>query len=218
MMRRMLVLAVAAGLLFIPVPSEAATVEVEVGGTGGALVFVPDSVAVKAGDTVQWNKNVVGPGLNTHNVSSDNGLFRSGEPTAGAFVFSVVFSAGTFPYRCQQHPDVMTGEVRVRPKILKKPKGLPFTVRWATKASGTTELASVEPGDWVYDVQFKVGSGKWRNWKKDTSQVKGVFGKKGKPVKVKKGKVYRFRARTQDAGNASMISGWSPVARFKAKA
>jgi hypothetical protein len=82
------------------------------------------------------------------------------------------------------------------------PTGLPFTVRWATDTTNTGS---------TWDVQYRIGFGKWRGWKFDISNFKGVFGRHDKPVTVKKGKRYSFRVRSRKGASASR---WSPRASF----
>jgi hypothetical protein len=64
----------------------------------------------------------------------------------------------------------------------------------------------------VYDVQFRVGSGNWRNWRRNTASLASVFGTNGNPVRVRDGVRYSFRARSQE-GNAT--SDWSPARSFR---
>lgn len=224
MIRRLIVLGVGASLLGLvplgpsPAGSAAAAVVMVDVGPGSALTFDPTPVTIAVGDTVQWEKLAgAGPAEN-HNVRDTTGvLFRSGDPTDAAFTYSVVFAAGRFPYFCEVHQlDGMTGLIKVPTKLLKKPAGPKFRARWATKASGTETLASVDPG-WVYDVKYKIGGGKWKNWFVDTAKLTAVFGKNKNPVPVKKfeGKVVRIRSRTQDEASG-LTSGWSPVRKIRA--
>jgi hypothetical protein len=97
----------------------------------------------------------------------------------------------------------MIGFVKVPVTVTAAPLGRPFTVRWAL--SGTDTGSS-------WDVQFRIGGGAWRNWKTDTTALRAVFGKDNRPVHVKNGKRYSFRARSM-AGSAA--SRWSPVKSFK---
>jgi plastocyanin len=166
--------------------------------------FAPDSVGNQVGDTVRWFSD--GTNTRDHNVREDGLLFRSGEPTSAAFTYDVVFSAGTFHYYCEVHGSEfggMDGLVRIPVRITRAPDGLPFTVRWATETSQTGS---------VYDIQFRVGSGDWRNWRTDTSTLSGVFGRNRRPVRVRDGVLYRFRARSQEGGE---FSRYSPVRSFR---
>jgi plastocyanin len=196
--RTMLVLAL---VLLIPSPAEAGMVNVEVHDN----FFAPEAVGNQIGDTVRWFSDPAQTN-NSHNVREDGQLFRSGDPTTAAIDFPVVFSAGTFHYYCEVHGSAfggMDGLVRIPVRISRMPDGLPFTVRWATEASETGN---------IYDVQFRVGSGDWRNWRRDTSTLSGVFGRNGVPVRVRDGVLYRFRARSQEG---SEFSRYSPVRSFR---
>lgn len=70
--------------------------------------FQPSSLTVKAGTTVTWaNKDST-----THTVTSDSGVFNSGNLAPNA-TFSYTFNtAGTFTYYCSIHP-TMKGTVKV---------------------------------------------------------------------------------------------------------
>lgn len=161
--------------------------------------FAPDQVTATVGETVHWSR---GTGNDDHNVRQDDLLFRSGAPTDGPIDYSVDFSAGTYHYYCEVHGSEfggMDGIVKSPVKITDPPTGLKFTVTWAAEGTDTGS---------VYDVQYRIGSGVWKNWRTDTSLLSGVFGQNGSPVAVQADKTYRFRARSQE-GNA--VSGWSPI-------
>jgi plastocyanin len=199
MRRSLAVLVLVIGL--IPIPARAHQVDIQVQDPGS---FDPPNVGNRVGHTVRWSNG--GSTTFPHNVREDGQLFRSGGPTTGAIDFSVVFSAGTFHYYCEVHGNAaggMAGLVRIPVSINRMPDGLPFTVRWATEASETGS---------VYDVQFKVGSGDWRNWRTNTSTLSGVFGRNGNPVRVRDGVLYRFRARSQEG---TEFSRYSPVRSFR---
>lgn len=196
MLRRMTLLV---ALVLLPAtPAEAGQVNVEVHDN----FFAPDEIGNRIGDTVRWFSDGTD---NPHNVHQDGGLFHSGLATMLPFTYDVVFSAGTFHYYCQVHGSEfggMDGVVRIPVRINRAPDGLKFTVLWARKSSETGS---------VYDVQFKVGSGDWRNWRRNTSTLSGVFGRNRNPVRVRDGVRYSFRARSQEGDEQSR---WSPVRRF----
>lgn len=76
-------------------PLQAAVHEVVLSG----LSFTPSQLTIAVGDTVRW-RNQSG----FHDVVADDGSFRSGSPTASAFVFEHTFTtAGTFGYFCSVH-------------------------------------------------------------------------------------------------------------------
>ena len=161
--------------------------------------FTTNDVTIALGGSVRWSR---ASGTGNHNVYQVNGIFTSGAPTTGTIEYVRTFSAGTFNYWCQVHTTAMQGVVRVKPKVGAAPTGLPFTVTWASAITNTGTL---------FDVQYKIGSGSWQNWKVDTTSFKGVFGKSGSPVTVVAGTKYTFRVASQ-SGVAT--SAWSPTKSF----
>jgi plastocyanin len=99
---------------FLLLPATAFADTANVGIQSGA--FGPEQVSVLAGDTVDWTNQ----SLQTHTVTSRDGLF--GSPHIGqSGGFSQAFpSAGTFAYYCQIHP-FMSGEVDVYDVLLRGP-------------------------------------------------------------------------------------------------
>ncbi len=73
------------------------------------MAFVPSTITVTTGTTVTWsNRDAV-----NHTVTSDTGLFDSGQiPKDGTYTHTFT-TAGTFPYHCTIHP-TMTGTVVVQ--------------------------------------------------------------------------------------------------------
>lgn len=70
--------------------------------------YVPASVSISQGDTVRWtNQDAV-----THTVTSDDGLFDSGDLDQGDTFTQVFQNAGTFKYHCTIHAS-MKGTVLV---------------------------------------------------------------------------------------------------------
>ena len=139
---------------------------------------------------------------NIHNVREDSFLFDSGDPEAPPWSYTRTFSAGTFHYYCDTHGRPgggMDGLVKVPVKILDGPDGRPFTVQWATAGSNTGGR---------FNVQFRIGTGNWKAWKKGTTANKAVFGSGGRPVTVEQHKTYKFRAKSRNGIGASR---WSPV-------
>lgn len=103
MTRRVLLLA-AAVLAAATAPASAATPTVR----AELAAFSPAQVDLLPGETVRWEN--VSPRV--HTVTSDAGLFGTGELLPGA-VFAQRFDAsGAFAYHCTLHPG-MTGEVDV---------------------------------------------------------------------------------------------------------
>jgi plastocyanin len=71
--------------------------------------FSPDTLTIKVGTTVTWtNQDSV-----EHTVTSDTGLFDSGNLSQGK-TFNYTFTeAGTYPYHCTPHHSKMAGTVIV---------------------------------------------------------------------------------------------------------
>ena len=72
------------------------------------MVFNPGTITVAANTTIKWtNKDLV-----VHTVTSDNGLFDSGNIAAGGTWSQTFTAVGTYPYHCTPHP-AMTATVVV---------------------------------------------------------------------------------------------------------
>jgi plastocyanin len=71
--------------------------------------FNPGDLTIKVGTTVTWTNedNVV------HTVTSDTGLFDSGELTKGATFTYTFTEAGVYPYHCIPHHANMKGTITV---------------------------------------------------------------------------------------------------------
>jgi len=192
------VLAVAlVGLLATSV--SAATTQV---GATDARTFNPGNVNQAVAGSVHWAGTPAGS-TEEHSVRQDAGIFDSGNPTVG-LNFTRTFSAGTFPYHCEKHGDQgMRGTVRVPPQTLAAPAGLPFTVKWAAAGTNTGNR---------FAVQYRVGSGPFRNWFTSTSARSAVFGARNRPVRLVRGRTYAFRVRS---GSATVKSPVSPVKAFR---
>ena len=75
--------------------------------TAGSAAFMPNPVTITAGSTVTWTNN----DSITHTVTSDSGVFDSGNIAAGGR-FSFTFNTrGTFPYHCTPHPTMVASVV-----------------------------------------------------------------------------------------------------------
>ena len=99
-----------------PSSTNPATTGTAGGGTGTAtdvtmqnVAFSPQSVTIKAGDTVVWtNKDSV-----EHDVTAADGSFKSGILASGATFSHPFAQAGTYEYSCTLHPG-MNGTVIVQ--------------------------------------------------------------------------------------------------------
>jgi plastocyanin len=93
--------------------ASAATVEVKMGSDGGMLQFVPNTVTVKAGDTVKWVNNKMSPHNVVFNVDSVKShkqlVFSPGESYETTFK-----DPGEYAYYCEPHRGAgMVGKVVV---------------------------------------------------------------------------------------------------------
>jgi plastocyanin len=149
----------------------------------------------------EWDDAVEHP----HNVRQLGGLFRSEITAEPTFSFERRFSAGSFPYECEIHGPSMSGTVRVVIGQDQTLSGLPI-ITWADEITNTGR---------AFDVQFRIGDGRWRLWKKDTENFQGVFGRNDRPVQYESSKEYWFRARSQKrADTPNKVSRWSPARLF----
>ena len=73
------------------------------------FTFTPGTITVAVGTTVKWTNQ----DPTVHTVTADDGSFDSGQMGQGA-TFSFTFKkAGTFSYKCSNHPE-MLGKVVVQ--------------------------------------------------------------------------------------------------------
>jgi plastocyanin len=72
-------------------------------------MFTPATMTVSVGTTVIWTNN----GGVTHTVTSNSGLFDSGNLTPGKTFQFKFTSAGSYPYHCNIHSG-MTGSITVQ--------------------------------------------------------------------------------------------------------
>jgi len=73
------------------------------------MSFSPATLSVTAGTTVTWTNN----DNMTHTVTSDGGIFDSGNLAAGKTFSKLFATAGSFPYHCSIHAG-MTGTITVK--------------------------------------------------------------------------------------------------------
>ena len=95
--------------------------------------YRPDLQDVLPGETVQWSNG----STRTHTVTSDTGLFDSGEVASGAR-FSFTFSEpGAYRYHCTIHPSIV-GEIDVRRVTLAGLPVAPLAVGTKVELDGRT--------------------------------------------------------------------------------
>ena len=79
-------------------------------GTFSGACFDPDPITILVGDTVTWTNNSANPF--GHSATSDAMAWDTGVLMMGASGTITFATAGTFPYHCSIHPD-MVGTVEV---------------------------------------------------------------------------------------------------------
>jgi plastocyanin len=175
---------------------------------GGEDLFSPELVNANVNEVYGFEWSWGEGTIDDHNVREDSKLFYSGPPSDNDEPFDVLGSAGTFHYYCELHGSKaggMDGVISLRPSFgmppVKRGPAPVVNILWASSDS--------ETGD-QYDVQYKVGKGDWKYWKKNTSKLNGLFGRNGKPVTVRDNKTYKVRARSEKSSNPKKRSGWSP--------
>jgi plastocyanin len=150
------------------------------------MAFSPASVSTALGGSVTWTfADTI-----SHTTTSDQGFWDSGIRSGGATYSHTFGSAGTFAYHCTIHA-MMHGTVKV-PLTARGSASQGYKLTWAT-ATGTHGI--------TYDVQTRLGSGRWVFLKKATT------GTHAKLNPAKAGK-YSVRARTSKGAKRS---GWSPT-------
>lgn len=211
---RRLAALVAVGVLALPATALAAE-EIMVGDD----FFDPETVSADvspAGETTfHWQWGPAGLGTSRpHNVRQDDRLFRSGDPKRSGD-YELTASAGTYGYYCEVHGGPGSGQhgtLKVSPiatplsaeaagKATSSGAAEPFEVRWA---SDQTESGN------RFDVRYRVKGRKWKRWKEDTKRPSAAFGANDKPVRVKPGKTYQVKARSQKGKREKRRSGFSP--------
>ena len=74
----------------------------------GRVVAFEDPITIRVGQTVTWTNTDPVP----HTVTSDAGLWDSGDIASGGSFSRAFLIAGSFGYHCSMHP-AMTGRVVV---------------------------------------------------------------------------------------------------------
>jgi plastocyanin len=175
-------------LLFVVLnvtPARAATVIVQ------DFSFSPHLLKLAQGGSVDWDNG--GPHTHTSTQNGSLALWDTGNIPSGTTSSSVTLkAAGSYPYHCSIHPD-MHGVVKVPVKVSPS-SGSPST-------TFTITLTSATQSGFTYDVQKKVGSGSWTNWKTGVTNRRVRFsGSNGH---------YAFRSRLHRTSDGAK-SGWSP--------
>src|SRR6266404_6606861 len=88
-------------LAFYPTMASAVTVTVTV--ANNCLCFMPSSVTIHPGDTVQWTWSSSGHSSTSGSPGMPNGLWDSGILNQGAVFTQTINTVGSFPYYCTPH-------------------------------------------------------------------------------------------------------------------
>ncbi len=147
-------------LLSCPVSSQAATANVVVGSSGGALVFTPFSTNINVGDRVIWTW-----AGSPHNVTSTNSAWVASPTQGPPLTFTNTFNTnGSYFYYCSIHGTPTTG---MRGEVVVNAANVPPTVTITNPASGavfaapanvTLQASTTDSGGTVTNVQFLIGS------------------------------------------------------------
>ena len=168
--------------VLLPAPAQAATVV-----TVSDDAFTPATVTVPLGGTVSWSF----AGFHTHTVTSDIGIWDSGDRQHGESYDLVFTSSGAFAYHCEHHSS-MHGKVVVRLQASGGP-AVGWRLRWSTTTA---------PAGRAFDAQYRrEGTATWRNFRVDTKAATGLFN----PTRAGR---YFLRARTTNTATGQE-SGWS---------
>lgn len=185
-MRRSIVVAVAASLLWlVALPAHAA-----VSVTVTEFRFSPATITVPQGEDVAWHNG--GHQQHTSTQTGALALWNTGRIAVGATSGSVRFlAAGSYAYHCTIHT-FMHGTVRV--PIIVSP------LRGTRRTTFTIRLASATQAGFTYDVQRRIGTGAWTTWRVGVAST---------TVRFKHGKgTFAFRSRLRRTSNGA-TSGWS---------
>jgi plastocyanin len=108
------VVLVVASFFFNVNPAAAASYEVKMGSDNGMLKFVPDTVTIKAGDTVKWVNNKMSP----HNVVFGDDANKSHKQlvfSPGESYETTFNESGEYAYYCEPHRGAgMVGKIVVQ--------------------------------------------------------------------------------------------------------
>jgi len=182
----------AALALSVALPAQAATKSISI--VSRTQGFNPATASGAEGTTFAWTNN--DPSF-THTSTQDSplSLWTTGNISPGVTKSATINSAGAYGYHCAIHP-TMTGTVKVPIKVgpASGTTATTFTITMATTAA---------TGNFVYDVQERVGSGAWMNY---------VTGVTAKSVSFKPSTTgtFSFRSRLRDKTVSGKFSGWSP--------
>ena len=215
-MRAALVVACAVALLvFVPSGAGAAQTEVNIEFSD----YRPSQLDVLPGETVTWT-NV---SQRTHTVTSDTGLFDSGEVVGGARFAHRFDAVATYRYHCTIHPSI-TGEIDVRRVTLDsllpgaQPVGKPieFSGRTADpgQAVGIQRLTGSTWSTVASVTPFADGSWKTTLKAESTGDYRAISGADVSETRRLLVSIWKIAVRPSKAGVAVSVTPSAPYARF----
>lgn len=137
-----------------PTPSPAAVVEV--GPKSDPFGFVPPTVSIQTGETVEWDWFSDSHTVSSGTAPDPDGLFESDIQNTG-FVFFYTFNTpGSYPYFCQVHGKMMSGTINVgsglsisggvqncSPPVPTSVSGVTMTLTGTSSSTSTTNGAGI---------------------------------------------------------------------------
>jgi plastocyanin len=207
----------AAALLLVAVPSGAAVPVAEVNIEFAA--YGPEQLDVLPGQTVLWT-NV---SERTHTVTSDDGLFDSGDVSSGSR-FSFRFNtAGTYRYHCTIHTSIV-GEIDVRKVILNGlptaavPVGTPVEFDGRTATPGQPVLIQQRAGSSFRTIARvkAAANGSWKTMveARSTGDYRAASGSSASETRRLLVSDRKVHVRATHAGIDVTITPPAPYARF----
>ena len=188
--RRLLLLVVVAALFAGVVPASASTITIEMESLEEGDRFRPSNPIRRPGSIFRWhNSSGTEHSATRSQIVSWNFRVDPGETSPAR----TLKYAGTYRYVCVFHA-AMDGALRIRPALAPSNDG-----------SGSYVLtlgSEAPPGDFVFDVQRRLGTGEWTNWRMGLDGRRTVFMRRSYDR-------HSFRARLRNPGSAA--SAWSPA-------
>lgn len=158
--------------------------------------FDPAGVTLSQGSTVRWRNE--GPSSHTSTYAGGLHVWDSLSLEPGEVFEWTLTQAGTYPYHCKNHPEIMTGRISIAIAIdpSSGTESTTFTITLATirATSGV-----------VYDVQMRTGSEEWAPYRYGVRSRSITFD----PSSFGPG-TYAFRSRVRKLGGTHPTTEWSP--------
>jgi plastocyanin len=217
MIRAALALA-AVAVLLVAMPSSAALPVAEVNIEFSA--YGPEQLDVLPGQKVLWT-NV---SERTHTVTSDDGIFDSGDVSSGNR-FSFRFNtAGIYRYHCTIHPGIV-GEIDVRKVILDGlptaavPVGTPVEFDGRTATPGQAVLVQQRAGNGAFRTVARVKAAANGNWQttvaaRSTGDFRAVSGSSTSETRRLLVSVRKVHVQATHGGLSVSVSPAAPYAPY----